>query len=120
MTYNLSHKRRFIQNPDMSYSNWHYTLGDCCACDVDWIETTVDGEPVAIIETIKGIGKSITPYKKKVYERLSLLCGLPFFVVNYDFEKGQFVIIGQNGLVLIKNETEYKAWLRSLRRNRMR
>ncbi|MGE5446707.1 MAG: hypothetical protein ACM3SR_19265 [Ignavibacteriales bacterium] len=115
VAYSVSHKRRIIQNPDMSYSNWHYKLGDCCACDIDWVETNASREPVAIIETIKGLGKVITPYKREVYENLSRLSGLPFYIVNYDFEKGKFAITNQRGVTVIKNEAEYKAWLGSLR-----
>ncbi len=118
MIASLPRKRRYIQNPDMSYSNWHYTLGDCHACDIDWIETTPKGEPVAIIETIKGLGKPISLFKKAVYEKLSKLTGLPFYIVNYDFEKKRFAIINQRGITTIKDEIQYKAWLRSLRKKR--
>lgn len=104
----------------MTYSNWHYELGDCYACDIDWLEATADGAPLAIIETIKGLGKPITPYKKKIYENLSRLSGLPFYIVNYDFEKKRFAITNQKGITIIKDEIQYKAWLRSLRNRRGR
>lgn len=114
----VAHRRRYIQNPDQSYSNWHYTLGDCHACDIDWIETTANGEPVAIIETIKGLGKEITAYKKKVYENLSNLTGLPFYIVNHNLDRGLFAITDQGGATVLKDELQYMSWLRNLRKCR--
>ena len=73
-------------------------------------------EPVAVLETIKGVRHLITPFKKKMYPKLAKRLGVPYYIVNWDkYNNIVTVTDGFTGANKIQTFSEHARWLRDLK-----
>lgn len=68
---------------DLTYSQWHRTLGDNYpTLDIDFIEVRRN-EPVAVIEVKYYLGEFST-WHKSIYVKLALALGVPLYFVKHN------------------------------------
>lgn len=99
---------------DLRYSGWHREkLPTWCYCtDLDFIE--VRGNPdgsiriVAFIE-VKGQTGFLTGFQKKVFDELTKISGVPYYVVKHNDDMTEFVVDETK-----MTEEEYIEWIKKL------
>ncbi|GEM_PF-4228581 len=76
-------KPEFTGERDLAYSRWHRTIGErIYATDMDFVESTSKGVPVAIVEAKKW-GSSLGDFQYNTYTNVGNMLGVPAFFVQY-------------------------------------
>ena len=106
-----------VAQPDMFYRNFTYNaLKDhLYHIDVDCVLFNKKGQIVAIREEIKGIDNVITPYKKDKLSEISMRLDAPFYIVNWDKNRGVVVTNVFSGATKFQTWQEHEKWLRDLK-----
>jgi hypothetical protein len=115
---NSSRAKLVVAQPDRFYVNFIYeTFRNCLYhMDVESIIVDKDLNIIAILETIKGLDKQITPFKKSILTQIAQALGVPFYIVNWDRNKNKATVTkGFTGSVQEQTLFEHKKWLRSLK-----
>ncbi|MGH7800480.1 MAG: hypothetical protein ACREOW_07600 [Thermodesulfobacteriota bacterium] len=114
---NSSRAKPLVAQPDRFYIKFIYNTlhNHLYHTDVDSVIVDKDQNIVCILETIKGIGREITPFKKAVLSRIAEALGVSFCIVNWDKDRGVVVIDVFRETTKSQTWLEHGKWLRNLR-----
>jgi len=116
MTSTVRQERTFTR--DLRYSQWHRNRlpAKCCCTDLDWIEYRYGEGIVAFIEAKLNNGR-VTEFQRTVFLELEQLTGVPFYVVRYNEELTEFMVMRLNdNFTDVFDEAEYIEWISNLSR----
>ena len=114
---NSSRAKPLVAQPDRYYIKFIYNTlyNHLYHMDVDSVLIDRDQNIVAILETIKGIGREITPFKKAILSQIAGALGVPLYIVNWDKDRGVVVIDVFRETTKSQTWLEHGKWLRNLR-----
>ena len=116
---NSSRAKPLLAQPDRFYIDFLYNTLHNHLYHMDIDSILIDKktlEPVAVLETIKGVRHLITPFKKKMYPKLAKRLGVPYYIVNWDkYNNIVTVTDGFTGANKIQTFSEHARWLRDLK-----
>jgi len=111
-------KPRRHDEVDKRYSDWHRArLPHNCYCtDLDYIEWRYEkGKGIVAFIEAKLNNDHVTEFQRDVFQELERLTGVPFFVVRYNEELTEFMVMRlSDNFTEVFNETEYIAWVSNL------
>jgi len=114
MTSTVRQERTFER--DLRYSQWHRNKlpAKCCCTDLDWIEYRYGKGIVAFIEA-KLNKDRVTNFQRDVFQELERLTGVPFYVVRYNEELTEFMVMRlSDNFTEVFDEAEYIEWMSNL------
>lgn len=108
---------------DLTYSNWHRTIGEQYpTLDIDFIEVR-NNEPVALIEAKYYLGK-LERWHRQIYVKVALALNIPFYFVKHNLNERTKDNLGEWFFIIedIINQTppqtlnteQYRDFLRAL------
>ena len=83
--------------------------------DFDTVLVDKNLKIIALIESITGLDREITDFKKVIYIQMAKALNVPFYVTNWDKSRGVQVIDVFRDTTKFQTWQEHEKWLRDLK-----
>src|SRR5574341_1147344 len=112
-----SRSKPLIEQPDRFYVKFISNTLENHIYHMDFDTVLVDKNMkiIALIESIKGLDREITDFKKGIYIQMARALNVPFYITNWDKSRGVQVTDVFRATTRFQTFQEHAQWLRDLK-----